>query len=221
MNYTIKNLTNKNDVKKMVENGIILSDDEVKSMVKEHNKNAGFFGKKSERGILMAYKGNLKIIEKENKRVETKSFKEIYNEVKAEQEEKDRIKALENQRKAELKALENQRKEEEKQRKAIEKQRKAIEKEKQKEEKRKLKALEKQRKEEEKRLKEEEKRKAEEMKQINEFCKLAGITVDEYNELSVFERAQLNLQMKQVKEMNQTKKSVALMGLADGWDRMF
>lgn len=57
----IKNLTNKNDVKKMVENGIILTDDEVKAIVKEHNKNAGFFGKKSERGILKAYKMNVKM----------------------------------------------------------------------------------------------------------------------------------------------------------------
>lgn len=60
MKLTIKNLTNKNDVNKMVENGIILTDDEVKAIVKEHNKNAGFFGKKSERMILKAYKMNVK-----------------------------------------------------------------------------------------------------------------------------------------------------------------
>lgn len=72
MNYTIKNLTNKNDVCEMVENGIILSDDEVKSIVKEHNKSAGFFGKKSEWGIVKAYHGTLKNIERENKIVDIK-----------------------------------------------------------------------------------------------------------------------------------------------------
>ena len=108
----IKNLTNKNDVKEMVENGIILSDDEVKAIVKEYNKNAGFFGKKSERGIVKAYKGTLKIIEMENKQVERrnklaekkskqKSFKEICNEVKTKREEKDRIKAIAKQKKEE------------------------------------------------------------------------------------------------------------------------
>lgn len=199
MNITIKNLTNKNDVKKMVENGIILTDDEVKAIVKEHNKTAGFFGKKSERGIAKAYRGTLKLIERENKLAEKKShqksFKEIYNEIKSEQEEKDRIKAMENQRKAELKALEKQKKEAEKERKAE------------------LKAIEKQR-------KEEEKQKAEQMKQINEFCELVGITIEEYEELSTFERAQLNLQMKQMKDMKSTKKMVALNTFANGFDRL-
>ncbi len=49
MNITIQNLLNSDDVKEMVENGIILTDEEVKSIVKEHNKTAGFFGKKVKR----------------------------------------------------------------------------------------------------------------------------------------------------------------------------
>lgn len=83
MNITIKNLTNKNDVNEMVENGIILTDDEVKAIVKEHNKTAGFFGKKSERGILKAYRLNVKVASKNMEpKKESRSFKEIYNEVK-------------------------------------------------------------------------------------------------------------------------------------------
>ena len=221
MNITIKNLTNKNDVKEMVENGIILTDEEVKAIVKEHNKTAGFFGKKSEKGVVIAYKGTLKLIERENKQVEMKnnqkSFKEIYNEKKAAQEEKNRIKAIAKQKQKEQ---EKQRKEEEKQRKAELKAMKKQRKEEEKQRKAELKAMKKQRKEEEKRLKEIEKEKAEQMKKINEFCELAGITVEEYNELSTFERAQLNLQIQQMTDMNQTKKMVAINTIANGLDRL-
>lgn len=73
MNITIQNLLNSDDVKEMVENGIILTDEEVKSIVKEHNKIAGFFGKKSEKGICLAYKNNINLIKRKARLEERKS----------------------------------------------------------------------------------------------------------------------------------------------------